>query len=138
MEKVDKEKMIQHTLQCAASFLGAQRTKLRMVLFLAVMMFNMQIPSYARETLVIKCLSGFAPTGACGVGGGQHFRIVSLNGVLSGSRVELIGSGKVHTGSALNYFARVGVQVFAATFTFVPNGQNVAFVLQNTGQHPRI
>jgi Legume lectin domain/Chitobiase/beta-hexosaminidase C-terminal domain/Bacterial lectin len=88
---------------------------------------------------VINCSSGFAATGTCGVSyigsGGQAFAVVgSPNGSTpapSGSRVDLIPAGATHNAISLNYQTPVNVQAFTSTFTFVPNGWNIAFVLQN-------
>jgi hypothetical protein len=68
--------------------------------------------------------------------GGQPFAIVGgQNGStpgLSGSQVDLVPAGAVHTGLALNYQTPVNVQSFSSTFTFIPNGWNVAFVINNS------
>jgi hypothetical protein len=93
------------------------------------------------------CSSGFAATGSCGVSligySGQPFGIVgSQNGSspgLSGSQVELVPGGAGHVGLNLNYQTAVNVQSFSSTFTFIPNGWNISFVLNNnnnTGLHP--
>jgi Chitobiase/beta-hexosaminidase C-terminal domain/Legume lectin domain len=89
------------------------------------------------------CPSGFSSSGSCGVSlpgaGGQPFAVVgTANGStpsLSGSRVDLIPSGTTHAAMSLNYQKLVNVQGFTANFTFVPNGQNVAFVLQNSNNN---
>ena len=93
---------------------------------------------------VFNCSSGFSSSGSCGVSsigaGGQPFQLVgSANGSnpgLNGSQVNLIPSGSSHVALSLNYKTRVNVQGFTSTFTFVPNGQNVAFVLQNSNNNP--
>jgi hypothetical protein len=83
----------------------------------------------------INC-SSFSSTGTCGVGGSQNFNPVGPAPSLSGSKILLVPSGTTHQGSAVNYTTKVNVQAFTANFTFVPNGQNVAFVLQNTSDTP--
>ncbi len=96
------------------------------------------------DTPIINCPSGFASAGPCGVsligGGGQPLAIVgSQNGSnpgLSGSKVLLVPEGAVHVGLALNYQTQVNVQAFTSTFTFVPNGWNIAFVLNNSNNNP--
>ncbi len=50
---------------------------------------------------------------------------------LSGTQVNLVPKGANHNALNLNYTSPVNVQAFSTTFTFVPNGWNVAFVLQN-------
>jgi hypothetical protein len=84
---------------------------------------------------VFNC-SSFAATGTCGVGGSQNFRLAGGVAALSGSQLNFIPAGTTHAGTGLNYFTPVNAQSFTANFTFVPNGQNVAFVLQNTNNTP--
>jgi hypothetical protein len=88
---------------------------------------------------VINC-STFTSSGACGVGigvgGGQKFEILGGIGSLSDSIINLIPTGITHYAPALNYQTPVNVQAFTATYTFVPNGQNAAFILQNTNNTP--
>ena len=97
-------------------------------------------PSDSSQT-VINCPSGFASSGSCGVsflgsGGAQPFAVVGSNAgsspSLSGSSVIMIPSGTVHGALSLNYQTAVNDQAFTASFTFVPNGQNIAFALNNT------
>jgi LysM repeat protein len=105
------------------------------VVSLAVVTLGLVIPSYGQN--VVNCPS-FATTGACGVGSGQVFNpIAGANPPsVSGSRILFIPTGTTHQGTAVNYTTKVNVQAFTANFTFVPNGQNVAFVLQNTNNTP--
>jgi hypothetical protein len=88
----------------------------------------------------LNCPSGFSTSGICGAGGlipggGSALKVVgSSNGTtpaLSGTKVVLIPKGATHAALSLNYQTQVNVQDFTSTFTFVPNGQNIAFVLQN-------
>ncbi len=89
----------------------------------------------AASEQVINCASGFASSGACGVavtgGGGEPFQMLTSAGSLSGSQVNLIPAGTTHGGSGFIYQTAVNVQAFSTTFTFVPNGYNIAFVIQN-------
>src|ERR1700758_4939576 len=98
-----------------------------MVVSLAVITLGLVLPSYGQN--VFNCPS-FASTGACGVGSGQAFNPIAGNNPpsVSGSRILFIPAGTVHQGTALNYTKTVNVQAFTTNFTFVPNGQNVAFV----------
>jgi hypothetical protein len=96
------------------------------------------IPAASAQT-IFNCSSGFSSSGSCGVSIiypiNTPFAVVgSTNGTtpaLSGSKVDLIPSGATHAALSLNYRTEVNDQSFTSTFTFVPNGQNVAFVLQN-------
>ena len=111
------------------------RSRRLVVVPLAVMTLGLLIPSYGQN--VVNCTS-FSSTGACGVGSGQVFNPIggATPPSVSGSRILFIAAGTTHQGTALNYTSTVNVQAFTANFTFVPNGQNVAFVLQNTNDTP--
>ena len=112
----------------------------KLLLFLALL-WVLAPPS--TQAQVINCPSGFGSTGDCGVGvfaGGQSFQ---LNGGpngsspgLSGSQVLMIPTGATHVAMSLNYQTQVNDQAFTSTFTFVPNGQNVSFMIQNSNNNP--
>ncbi len=83
----------------------------------------------------------FTPTGSCGAATGatQAFNIVlgaQSTPSLSGSRILLLPGGTTHGTAGLEYRTPVNVHNFTSTFTFVPNGQNVAFVLNNATNNP--
>lgn len=93
--------------------------------------------SMAHGQTIFNC-SAFAPTGSCGVAlnglGGQAFQLANApTGAFSGAAVNLIpgSGGGGHNGSGMIYQTRVNAQAFTSTFTFVPNGKNVAFVIEN-------
>jgi hypothetical protein len=101
-------------------------------------MLGIVVPSYG-QTATFSCPSGFTSSGACGAASnGQNFKLVISNSSsnLAGSQVDLIPSGTTHGASSLIYQTVVNEQAFSTAFTFVPNGQNVAFVLQNTNDTP--
>jgi hypothetical protein len=102
-------------------------------LFLVLVALGCLFPASAQ----VNC-SSFSSTGTCGVGSGQGFNpIAGANPPsVSGSRILLVPTGTTHQGTAVNYTTKVPVQAFTANFTFVPNGQNVAFVLQDTTDTP--
>ncbi len=96
--------------------------------------------SSASAQSVFNCPS-FTPTGSCGAATGatQAFNIVigaQSTPSLSGSRILLLPNGTTHGTAGLEYEKPVNVQNFTSTFTFVPNGQNVAFVLNNATNNP--
>ena len=97
-------------------------------LVLILIVLGLLVPASA-QTAVFNC-SSFASTGSCGVGSGQSF---APNGVLSVSspNITFIPTGQVHRVASLWWNAPVNIQQFSSTFTFVPNGQNFAFVVQN-------
>ncbi len=93
----------------------------------------------ANAQSVFNC-SSFTPTGSCGAATGatQAFNIVigaQSSPSLSGSHILLLKAG-THSVAGLEYQTPVNVQNFTSTFTFVPNGQNVAFVLNNATNNP--
>ncbi len=81
------------------------------------------------QTTVFNC-SSFSASGACGVGGGQNFR-PNGKATLSSPRLTLIPNNETHVDASVWWSTPVNIQRFTSTFTFVPNGQNVAFVVQN-------
>ena len=96
--------------------------------FVVVMLLGLHRPLFA-QTSVFSC-STFASTGSCGLGNDQSFH---PNGVvsLSSPNVTFIPTGAVHRVGSLWWSSPVNIQKFTSTFTFVPNGQNFAFVVQN-------
>lgn len=86
------------------------------------------------------CSSGFASSGACGwinAGSGQPFASWgTASPTLSGTSLILMQSGFTHGVSSLIYQTKVNAQAFASTFTFVPNGQNITFVIENSNNDP--
>lgn len=85
----------------------------------------------------VSCPNGFSTSGNCSEGqnGNLAFKETgSFNGTspsLSGSTVDFVPSGANHIALSLNYQSAVNVQSFTSTFTFVPNNDNLTFVLQN-------
>ena len=86
--------------------------------------------------------SGNATTGNCGVrfpgsNFGTTMQALGASGnssvpFVSGTTLVLIPTAADHNADNLNYeLAAVNVGQFSSTFTFVPNGQNVSFVLSN-------
>ena len=90
------------------------------------------------------CPAGFASSGSCGVsligGGGQPFALVGtqngFNPSLSGSKVLLAQTSADHTALSLNFQTKVNVQAFTIAFKFVPNGQNLSLVFNNSNNNP--
>lgn len=107
------------------------RSKLILILF-----FLLLVRGWGQS--VFNCTS-FSSTGTCGVGinaNGQTFR-ANQSGTsapsISGSQLLLNPTGATHNVTTVFYTpSQVDVRSFVATFTFIPNGQNLAFVLQNT------
>jgi hypothetical protein len=131
-------------LSAASGSLGAEiipfceirRSRLLVVLALAVMTLGILIPSYGQETS-INCTSGFTSSGMCGTSGsGGNFKLIGAYNVPSGSQILLVeAKGETHTSSTANYTTLTNDQAFNAVFTFVPNGQNIAFYLQNNNNN---
>lgn len=108
----------------------------RILVTLAVM----TLTTLAYGQSVFNC-SSFTSSGACAVanvsgGGGSAFGVFgTFSGTtpaLSGGVVTLLTSGANHAALSMNYQTQVNVQAFTASFTFVPNGQNVSLIFNNT------
>jgi Chitobiase/beta-hexosaminidase C-terminal domain len=112
------------------------------VLALAVMALGKTIPALAQT--VFNC-SGFASSASgsiCKVQNGGCSSSGCGTQVFSWSNGSSAGSGfsgtnallidtTSHIVNSMNWQQQVNVQAFTANFTFVPNGQNVSFMLQN-------
>jgi Chitobiase/beta-hexosaminidase C-terminal domain len=114
-----------------------RRSRLLVVLALAVMTLGVLIPSYGQETSIFNCPSGFKSSGLCGTNGsGGNFRLIGIYNSLSGSQILLIAAnGETHVASTANYTTLTNDEAFNAVFRFVPNGQNIAFYLQNNNNN---
>jgi Chitobiase/beta-hexosaminidase C-terminal domain len=111
------------------------RNRTIVVFTLTVMASGIMIPSYGQT--VFNC-SSFSSSGACevaagGPSGGANFSLINGGnpGSLQGNQVLIMPSGSTHLVEAFNWMQQVNDQAFTASFTFVPNGQNVSFVLNN-------
>lgn len=104
--------------------------------WLSLMLF---LPTLGAQT-VINCPSGFSSSGSCGVGNNPNQVFIFVTQIpgaaLSGSSVLLVPTEAGHNATSLTYQTAVNVQAFTATFTFVPDGENLAFVLNNTNNYP--
>src|SRR3984957_1894269 len=117
------------------AFRGTWRSK-ALVFSVAVMALGFVIPAYGQGTTAFTCGS-FSSSGACGVAqNGAPFGSISGRATVSGSQVLLLPSGITHQSAAIIYQTLVPDQSFSSTFTFVPYGQNVAFVLENSNNNP--
>jgi hypothetical protein len=91
---------------------------------------------------VFNCSSGFTSTNtSCGVGGfvsgsGTAFKALGDNNgstpVLSGTQMNLVPANASHTALSFNFQTAVNVQAFTTVYSFIPDGQNVSFVMQNS------
>ena len=100
------------------------------VLSFAVVTLGLLGPA-ARAQNIFNC-SSFTTTGTCGVGSGQPFGPYGYP--VSDGAMDFVPVGSTHNGNAFWYQTAVNVQGFTSTFTFVPNGFNLAFVLNNCNQ----
>jgi len=108
-----------------------------MVLSLAAGTLIFPCPA-ARAQNIFNCTTFYSTTGnACsitwpGPPNDQPFFAASDAGgsVVSGA-IDFVPSGAGHNGNGMFYQTAVNIRAFTATFTFVPNGQNFAFVVQN-------
>lgn len=92
----------------------------------------------------MNCSEGFSSSGPCGVSligsGGQPWAVVGTTSgsvpALQGTSVKLIPKGAQHAALSLNYQTQLDIRAFTISFTFVPNGSNVALVIQNSTNNP--
>jgi len=93
---------------------------------------------------VFNCSSGFTAAGVCGVGGlvsgNGNFQVTGTQSgttpALSGTQINLINSGANHAALSLMFNAvPVNVQAFTSTVTFIPNGQNFVWMLNNSNNN---
>lgn len=100
------------------------------------------VSSTFTATSVFNCGSGgFTTTNTpCGVGGliagsGTAFKVIGTqNGAtpsVTGGNVIIANPGVTHFALSMMYQTAVNVAAFTTTFTFIPNGQNMAFMLNN-------
>lgn len=91
---------------------------------------------------VINCPNGFSTSGSCAVSGnsgGSGFWVgpnLSTSQVLSGTQAKVIDTGVTHVGNSMNYQTKVDVRSFNTTFKFIPNGQNIIWMVQNSSNNP--
>src|ERR1700735_3720588 len=96
-------------------------------------------PMTALAQSVFNCSAFNAnPSGACSVAtasgrGSQQF-IVRNNTtpISSPPQMQIVPPNAGHNGFGAFYFNTVNITAFTTTFLFIPNGQNLAFVAQNT------
>ena len=96
----------------------------------------------AAQAQVINCPAGFSSSGACGVAligqGANSFKLSEGGGTqgLVGTQVDLVPANSDHAAISLTYQTQVNVQAFTASFTFVPNGWETSFIIQNSNNNP--
>jgi hypothetical protein len=100
------------------------------------------VGSLAAHAQVFNCGgagTAWASSGSCGVvvGGGQNFQLRGAAGAgVSGGFVNFVPTGSDHNGYGFFYNTAQDVRAFSATFTFVLNQWNLAFVVQNATVNP--
>jgi hypothetical protein len=112
-------------------------TLMKRCLLLALIASGFLIPACA-QTTVFNC-SSFSSTGTCAAvvaGYGTQSFIIRNGGSLSGSQIDFVPANSGHNGYGMSYYTPVNIQAFTTTFTFIPNGQNIAFVVQDTTDQP--
>lgn len=87
--------------------------------------------AHPAKAQLINCPSGFTTSGACGVSTSTGAQTFWNQNALSGSESVIIPPNCTHCGQSMNTQSPVNVQAFTATWTFIPNEWNGAFVLQN-------
>jgi hypothetical protein len=119
----------------AATIIFRKALRNRLLILLVLVL----VASLARAQSIFDC-SSFSSSGSCGAAFffplNENFDVVGSPGVydplLSGSALELAIPTANHTALNLNYsVAAVNDQAFQSNFTYVPDGWNISFVLQN-------
>ena len=109
----------------------------RLAILLAMTIFLIA-PSFAQTVFNCPSFNGNI-SGACSVDAAGYNNpdfLVRGGGNLSGSVINMIPANSGHNGYSVNYFTTVNIQAFTTTFTFIPNGQNLALVVQNGTNQP--
>jgi hypothetical protein len=112
-------------------------TLMKRCFLLTLLALGFLIPASA-QTTVFNC-PAFSSSGACAAvvaGYGTQSFIVRNGGSLSGSRINFVPANSGHNGYGMSYYTPVNIQSFTTTFTFIPNGQNLSFVVQDTTDQP--
>ena len=97
------------------------------------------VASLAGAQAIFNCSSGFnsSPLTACGVAipplgtYAGTFKCNTNYCAVSGTQFDLIQTGTSHGDGSIVYQTAENVQAFSSTFRFVPNGWNLAFVMEN-------
>ncbi len=100
------------------------------------------VPASA-QTSVFNC-SGFNAntSGLCSVSQasgvtGQRFIVRNYATPINNPpQIQMLPPNAGHNGFGLAYYAPVTITAFTTTVAFIPNGQNLAFVVQNTTNNP--
>jgi len=106
--------------------------------FILILLTVAAIPSIVGAQNIFDCSSGFSTSGSCGASrsaGTEAFW--NSSGTLTGSAATLFATGETHNVSSLNYQTAVNDQAFKSTFTFMPDGQNIAFFINNNTNCPQ-
>jgi hypothetical protein len=109
-------------------------------LFLALIGLGFLIPVSAQT--IFNC-SSFNNNGSGACSAAESYPVPSTDfwvrggtgDVISGA-INFVPTESLHNGYGLWYSTTGNIQAFTTTFTFVPNGWNFAFVLQNTNSTP--
>jgi hypothetical protein len=111
----------------------------KLLLFLALL-WALAPPS--TQAQVVNCPNGFNTTSGspCEVststGAAPFWYGPNAEGSFSNGVVTLLKSSANHMAASLLYQTKVNVQAFTASFSFVPDGQNVVFSLNNSTNNP--
>jgi hypothetical protein len=107
---------------------------MKILLILGIICFSSLVSAQS----IFSCTQGnwiAATSGTCSVQqyGNPGFQFFNnSDSSVSSSNILLQPNGAGHGSSSLIYYYAVNVQAFTSTFTFVPNGVNIAFTLNNT------
>ncbi len=122
--------------------LASQFCRPLVVISLGIVTLGLLGPA-ANAQNIFDCSAWTTSTGACqaffsGQSATSNSFFVSTasppSGIVGGA-IDLVPAGSTHLGYSVIYQTAVNVQAFSTTFTFVPNGYNFAFVVENANNN---
>jgi Chitobiase/beta-hexosaminidase C-terminal domain len=109
----------------------------QLAIFLAVMVF-FAAPSFAQDVFNCSPFNGDT-SGTCSAqvaGAGSPNFLIRNGGSFGDGNVTLATAAPGHQTWNMNYYTPVNVQAFNTSFVFVPNGQNLAMIFNNSTNIP--
>jgi hypothetical protein len=102
------------------------------------------IAAHSHGQTIFNCSAFNSGAGTCGASGSNNTLGANNFKLNSTTTTSITGSGQVqlapahssHTAMSANFTTPVNVQAFSTTYTFIPSGNTLAFVLQNTNNQP--
>jgi hypothetical protein len=106
----------------------------RLAIFLGILILP-AAPLFAQNVFNCNPFNG-GTSGACSAGSGSPNFLIRNGGSFGNDVVTLAPAAPGHQSFNMNYFTPVNVQAFNTSFVFVPNGQNLALIFNNSTNVP--